>query len=127
MIEDKVLILGIPFVAPKELVTAVASKKCFNTMIASEYGTVIRTDCRRVAKRLIKVGDNFVDRIRSILRRQEFFVMFCTKSTGDRASEFDLTITGFLERDGEGLRWPMHFAGKRNDRTTVCSTAQIAS
>src|SRR6266849_5535115 len=36
MIEIKIFILCVPFVASKQLVATIASKKCSNTMIASE-------------------------------------------------------------------------------------------
>src|SRR5579862_5629395 len=81
VINRKVFVLLVALVAAEELVAAITRQECVDALLGSEEGAVIRTDCRRIRERLVELRNYFLDRIRSVLRNQEFLKMLRMKGS----------------------------------------------
>ena len=72
VIQRKLLIAGVTFIAGKEFVAAIACQQDFDSVLPRQASAVVGADCRRVRKWLVEVIDDPRNSVRGIGGLQAF-------------------------------------------------------
>src|SRR5271155_3688833 len=92
VINGKPLVRSVSFVAGKKFVSSIPCQQRSYSTLARESSTVVRSNCRGVCKRFIKIFYDFGDGIMSIARGEAKLLMVCVEMLSGGPGETNFAI-----------------------------------